>query len=75
MEPNFPQPVYFGRRRHWRLSDLLNYERGLTGLSPLELADPVAERWLTAAQVRERYGVSDMWIWRRIHSAYQTGAT
>jgi hypothetical protein len=64
MEPCFPAPVYFGKRRHWRLSNILDYERRLAGLPPLE-HDPAAERWLTAAQMRERFGVSDMWLWRR----------
>jgi predicted DNA-binding transcriptional regulator AlpA len=70
MAPQFPQPTYFGKRRHWRLSDVLAYERALSGLPPLNV-DPAAERWLTAAQVRERYGMSDMWIWRRINAAQQ----
>ena len=64
MTQQFPRPIYFGRRRHWRLSEVLNYERALAGLPPLQ-HDPAAERWLTAAQMRERYGVSDMWLWRR----------
>jgi hypothetical protein len=69
MEPSFPTPVYFGKRRHWRMSDVLNYERALAGLSPLP-TDPTEERWLTAAQLRARYGgVSDMWIWRRTAGA------
>ncbi len=66
MEPAFPLPCYFGRRRHWRLSELLAYERQLARLPPGEDSDPVAEKFLTAGQVRERYGVSDMWLWRRI---------
>src|SRR4051812_43115702 len=62
--PQFPRPVYFGKRRHWSSHDVLNFERQLAGLSPLQ-PDPVNERWLTAAQIRERYNVSDMWLWRR----------
>ena len=69
MDPRFPTPVYFGKRRHWRLSDVLAYERALAGLPPLEQHDPADERWLTAAQMRERYGVSDMWLWRRTAEA------
>ena len=68
MEPRFPSPVYFGKRRHWALSAVLDYERALAGLPPLE-HDPAAERWLTAAQMRERYSVSDMWLWRRTAEA------
>jgi hypothetical protein len=62
----FPQPTYFGKRRHWRLSELLAYERELAGLPP-EQPDPTAEVFLTAAQVRARYGgVSQMWLHRRL---------
>jgi predicted DNA-binding transcriptional regulator AlpA len=25
-DPSFPKPTYFGRFRHWRLSDLENWE-------------------------------------------------
>src|SRR5688500_2954174 len=72
MQPTFPLPDYFGRRRHWRLSKLLDYERQLAGLAPqLEPSDHTAERFLTAAHVRERYNVPDMWIWRRIKDAEQ----
>jgi hypothetical protein len=68
MEPPFPTPVYFGKRRHWALSRLVNWERDKAGL-PLIAPDPADERWLTAAQVRERYGVSDMWLYRRTAGA------
>jgi hypothetical protein len=69
MEPQFPSPIYFGKRRHWRLSSVLAYERALAGLSPLEQSDPTEERWLTAADMRRRFGVSDMWLWRRTAGA------
>jgi|RhiMetdeSRZDD1v2_1073273.scaffolds.fasta_scaffold841638_2 hypothetical protein len=66
MKPPFPKPVYFGRRRHFRLSELVAYERELAGLPP-EPTDPSTETFLTAAQVRARYGgVSDMWLHRRL---------
>jgi hypothetical protein len=68
MEPPFPTPAYFGKRRHWRLSDVLAYERALAGLPPLPV-DPAEERWLTAADMRRRFGVSDMWLWRRTAGA------
>jgi hypothetical protein len=64
-KPLFPKPTYFGRERRWRLSEIINYERELTELPPLPF-DPATERWLTASQLRVRFGdVSDMWIWRR----------
>jgi hypothetical protein len=63
-EPDFPTPTLLGKRRHWRLSDLIKYENHLSGQQSVEL-DPAVERWLTAAQVRERFQVSDMWLWRR----------
>jgi hypothetical protein len=69
MAPNpdqhFPDPLYIGKQRRWRLSELINYERALAGLPPAE-CNPADEQYLTAAQVRTRYGnVSDMWLWRR----------
>jgi hypothetical protein len=62
-----------GKRRHWKLSELLAYERALSGLPAGAEGDPTAERYLSARQVRERYNVSDMWIWRRINPVEQTG--
>lgn len=64
MNPQFPSPVYDGKRRRWRESAVINFDRALEGLEPIE-RDPADERWLNSAQIRERYGVSDMWIWRR----------
>jgi hypothetical protein len=65
-DERFPYATYFGTQRRWKLSDVIDYERKLAGLPPLETFDPADERWLTAAQMRERYGgVSDMWLWRR----------
>jgi hypothetical protein len=61
--------MYEGKRRYWRESAVLNYERALEGLSPLQV-EPAKDRLLTAAQVRERFGgVSDMWLWRRTAGA------
>lgn len=65
-KPKFPAPIYMGRHRHWRLSKLLSYEAELAGLPAPPPLDPADERYLTSAQVRERYGnVSDMWLHRR----------
>jgi hypothetical protein len=63
-----PRPRYRNKRRYWAQSEIINAERAEAGLPPIE-ADPAAERWLTAAPVRHRYGVSDMWIWRRINAS------
>jgi hypothetical protein len=71
----FPRPLYFGTQRRWKLSAVIAYERKLAGLPPHENFDPADERWLTAAQMRERYGgVSDMWLWRRTRSAHKARA-
>jgi hypothetical protein len=59
-----PPPRYRNNRRFWAQSEVINAERAEAGLPPIDF-DPAAERWLTAAQMRERYGVSDMWLWRR----------
>jgi hypothetical protein len=70
MKPLFPLPLYFGKRRYWRLYDLINYERELAGLAPLPPTDPASETYLNAAQVCERYGgVSFMWVNRRLAAA------
>lgn len=66
-EPAFPQPVYFGKNRHFKLSSLLAYEAALKGEPPPAL-DSIEDCYLTASQVRKRYGgVSDMWLWRRLN--------
>ncbi len=65
MQPLFPQPERFGHQRRWRLSALIAYEHEVEGKQP-PAADAAADRFLTAAQVRERYQVSDMWLWRRL---------
>jgi len=68
LAPAFPDPVYFGARRHWALSALVAYERELAGLPP-EPFDPNQEQFLTAAAVRKRYGnVSAMWLHRRLQA-------
>ena len=72
--PVFPSPTIFGRQRHWRLSDLLVYEAVAAGRPKPEPLDPAEECYLTAAQVRNRYGVSDMWIWRRLAQRNATAA-
>ena len=69
-EPALPAPVYFGTRRAWRLSDIVAYERALAGLPPLSPPDPAEETWITASQLRARFGgVSDMWLHRRLSRA------
>jgi AT hook motif len=68
MEPPLflPEHTYMGRQRRWRLSEVLDYERALAGLPPHGPLEATEERWLSAAQMRERFGrVSDMWLWRR----------
>jgi hypothetical protein len=70
-KPSFPAPTYFGKNRHWKLSDLLHYEAELAGLPFAEIAAS-DEIYLTAAQVRKRYGnVSDMWLSRRLNHTRQ----
>ena len=64
--PAFPAPDFFGKQRRWRLSELLAYENAVAGRPSTESFDVSNERYLTAAQVRERYQVSDMWIHRRL---------
>ena len=69
-EPALPTPVYFGTRRAWRLSEIIKFERELAGLPPLPPADPAEETWITASQLRARFGgVSDMWLHRRLARA------
>jgi hypothetical protein len=54
-----PAPTYDGNRRRWRVSAIINFEREQDGLPPLQF-NPADERWLTSAQLRERFGgVSD----------------
>ena len=68
MNEPFPKPSYHGTRRLWRLSELLAYERASAGQPPDPPLPPADEHFLTAAQVKARYGgVSDMWLWRRLH--------
>lgn len=65
MTARLPRPKYFGRERRWKLSDILAWEAALTGeVSPPPLP-PEKEKWFTAAQLRDRLSVSDMWLWRR----------
>lgn len=68
MKAEFPQPKYDGPRRRWALSELRAYDAQVAGDPAPPPLPPAEERFLTAAQVRERYGnVSDMWLWRRIN--------
>ena len=64
-KPVFPAPAYFGRQRAWKLSALLAYEAALDGLPAPDPLPPEREKFFTAAMVRSRYGVSDMWLHRR----------
>ena len=64
----FPKPAYFQKQRRWKQSAIINYERGLQGLAPIE-CDPANERWLTSADLRDRFQCSDMWLWRRTTGA------
>lgn len=65
MPPLFPEPVNVGQRRLWRESDIVNYDRALQGLPPVE-RDEADERWLPSSYIRRRYNCSDMWIYRRL---------
>jgi hypothetical protein len=65
---SFPKPSNFGKRRRWRLSDLIAFERAVAGEPPAEPLDSATEQFLTAAQVQARYNVSAMWLWRRLCS-------
>ena len=33
-DPDFPHPLYFGRRRRWRVSEIENYEKLLAAKGP-----------------------------------------
>lgn len=68
-EPKFPDPTYIGRTRRWKLSEVLAYEAACAGLPPVPLSSPVDEVYLSAAQIRQRLNVSDMWLWRRCHAS------
>ena len=75
MTPTFPPPEFFGKRRRWRLSELVRYERALAGEpAPDHPVDAADERYLTSAQVRERYQVSDMWLHRRLNQRSSAAA-
>ena len=69
MTARLPHPKYFKRERRWRLSELLVYEAALANEPPPPPLPPEQERWLTAAQLRHRLSVSDMWISRRLQEA------
>jgi hypothetical protein len=65
--PRFPAPVYFGPgagRRYWDAAALDDYDRRVAGQEALSHA-PAERRYLSAAEVRRRYGnISDMTLWR-----------
>ena len=67
-EPRFPTPRRVRGRKFYSLNSIINYERALAGLPPVAL-DPAEERWLPSRQVRDRFDVSDMWLWRREREA------
>jgi hypothetical protein len=60
----FPAPVKLGKSRRWRLSEIVAFERELSGLAPVEF-DPDQDKWIDAKQVKARLHVSDTWLWRR----------
>ena len=69
-KPIFPRPVYRGPIRMYRLSELLAYEAALSDQPPPPPLSPAEEKWLSAKDVRSRYGnVSEMWLWRRRREA------
>lgn len=60
----FPQPVELpGMRARWRLSDIEIYENGHTDRTT------ETERWLSANQLGERYGVTRVAIWKNARLA------
>ena len=64
-EPEFPDPAFFGPIRKWLFSAILEYEAACAGKPPPTPLPPEYDVWLTAAQIRKRLGVSDMWLNRR----------
>jgi len=66
--PALPKPTYFNGRRKWKLSEIINYEKACAGLEPVEM-DPREDCWLNSAQLRTRFSVSDMWLWRHTTGA------
>jgi hypothetical protein len=64
-EPVFPDPTFFGPIRKWLLSEILQYEAACAGKPPPSPLPPEFDVWLTAAQIRRRLSVSDMWLNRR----------
>lgn len=57
-ERPFPQPTKFAPKcTRWRLSDIELWEYGKTRIESED------ERWLSAAQLSERFGVTKVCIW------------
>lgn len=60
----FPLPMRTNGRRLWPLDALLRWEGKDAEADALT---PAQNIYLTALQVRARYGqVSDMWLWRQL---------
>ena len=60
----FPQPIELpGMRARWRLSDIELFEYGHTDRTP------ETERYLSANQLGERYGISRVAIWKQAREA------
>ncbi|HEU0196689.1 MAG TPA: hypothetical protein VFQ88_05675 [Nevskiaceae bacterium] len=60
----FPQPYKVGANAtRYRLSDFLIFEAERDGREPPQ-PDPARERYLSAAEVATRYGVSRATVWR-----------
>ena len=49
----------------YRVCYLSAWEAAMIGKPPPPPLDPSDERYFTANQVRDRFNVSDMWLWRR----------
>lgn len=60
----FPQPIQLpGMRSRWRLSDIERFEYGTTDRTP------ETERYLSANQLGERYGISRVAVWKQAREA------
>lgn len=61
---SFPQPVELpGMRSRWRLSDIEQFEFGHTERTP------ETERYLSANQLADRYGMSRVAVWKQAREA------
>lgn len=62
---SFPQPIKLSSNMtRWRLSDLESHEAALCGEPEPPRRPPESERYLTAKQVADRYGMSTVSVWR-----------